>query len=233
MSLSPQTPTFKDIQKHYDHLFKTEGIRDETRGYAWHTKTLLNEKMAPGRILDIACGGGYFLEQLRNASAGTADLFGIDISPKAIELAQSSCPEAHYLLCVAKYLPFPAASFDAITCLGSLEHFLDLSGAIKEMRRVATDDAVFYILVPNLYWYKDLISVFLTGNKVDRNQTQERFYCLGEWEKLLTENGLEIKKTLKYNGIARRPFKQWLKDLLIPLKFSYHFVFICRKAKRG
>jgi ubiquinone/menaquinone biosynthesis C-methylase UbiE len=221
--------TFKDIQAEYDHLFVTEPIKDEARGYHWHAKTLFGAKKNARRVLDIACGGGYFFEQLRKL-APDKELVGIDISSQAIAIAQKTCPQAKYLLSVGEGLPFRDQTFDAITCLGSLEHFLNLKVAIDEMRRVATPDAVFYILVPNLYWYKDLVSVLFTGHKKTRNQTQERFACLGEWQELLEANGLKVTKSVKYNGIARKPVKQALKDILIPLKFSYHFVFLCRKA---
>lgn len=220
--------TFQDIKLEYDHLFKTEPIRDDDRGYFWHATQVLKAKPQVRKLLDVACGGGFFLRQVRNLTAGKTDLTGIDISSEAVELAKKECPEARYLLGVGESLPLRGGSFDAITCLGSMEHFLDIQKAVDEMKRVATPDACFFILVPNLFWYKDILWVFFTGGRKTRNQTHERFAALGEWKELFRDLGLEPVRTLKYNGIAKRPWKQWLKDLLIPLRFSYHFLFICR-----
>jgi len=41
------------------------------------------------------------------------------------------------------HLPFRQGSFDLICCFGSLHHFYDLGGAIKEIRRVCIDKGVF------------------------------------------------------------------------------------------
>ncbi len=220
--------TFKDIQAEYDQLFRQEPIRDEDRGYRWLAKRLLHEQPRLKCLLDLACGGGYFLREIRNLVT-TSSLYGADISKEALELAYHECPEAQVALGVGEKLPFKNNSFDAISCLGSLEHFLDIPKAIEEMKRVATKDGLFFILVPNLFWYKDLISVFFTGYRKERNQTQERFESMGDWCDLLERSGLRIKKTHKYNGISRWPLKQILKNLLIPLRFSYHFLFICQQ----
>lgn len=222
--------TFKDIATEYDHLFSTENVRDDDRAYQWHARQLFKAKPNAGKVLDVACGGGYFLREVTRRSQGKTCSTGIDISSAALGLALKECPQANYLISVAEFLPFKNETFDAITCLGSLEHFLDIPKAIKEMSRITKPDGIFYIMVPNLFWYKDFWSVLWTGDKKHRNQTQERFASLGEWSDTLKSSGLKIKNIIKYNGIARRPAKQWLKDLVIPRNFSYHFLFICSKA---
>lgn len=227
-----QSKSFSEIQKEYDHLFKTEPIRDEDRGYRWLAKQVLKNQPGGGRrLLDLACGGGYFLRIFVSLAPKETFLTGIDLSRQAIRLARKECPQAHYLIGVGEKLPFQPESFDNITCWGSLEHFLNISRAIDEMKRAGTADATFFILVPNLFWYKDILSVFRTGHRKDRNQTHERFASLGEWASLLESFGLHIVRVQKYNGIAKYSWKQWLKDLLIPLRFSYHFLFVCRAKK--
>ncbi len=220
--------TFKDIRSEYDHFFRTEPIRDEDRAYRWHAAQLLKAKPDADSLLDLACGGGFYLRELKNRTQGKTKLTGVDISYEALELARKECPEAKLLLGVGEALAFKEKTFDAITCLGSLEHFLDVGQAIGEMKRIAKKNAIFYILVPNLFWYKDILWVLLTGDRKTRNQTHERFASWGEWKRLLEEEGLRVVKTIKYNGIAKKALKQWLKDLFIPLRFSYHFLFICQ-----
>ncbi len=61
---------------------------------------------------------------------------------------------------------------------------------------------IYFVLVPNIFWYKDLVSVLFRGTRVTRNQTHERFASMGEWKELLEEAKLPVKRIIKYNGIA-------------------------------
>lgn len=221
-------PDFRSLQSEYDFLFRTDPIRDEERAYRWFAKTVISEKSGLKRLLDIACGGGFFLAQVKPLLKQAALLAGVDISGEALRLARKECPEAKLLNGVAEFEPFKAGSFDAVTCLGSLEHFPDIPTALGEMKRIASREALIFILVPNIFWYKDLVSVLLRGERVERNQIHERFASLGEWKRLLADSGLRVKKTVKYNGIAKSGIKQLIKDVLIPERFSYHFLFICQ-----
>ena len=218
----------RDIQKEYDHLYATEPIRDEDRAYLFLARRVLKEQPNLRSVADIACGGAFFFRQFKAAAGKNLLLAGTDISSEALKLARKNYPEGKYALSAAEYLPFKENSFDALTCLGSFEHFLDLGQAAEQMRRVMIEGGKVFILVPNIFWYKDIVSVFLTGSRKVRNQTHERFASLGEWIELLNEIGLNVTKVEKYNGIAKKAFKQKIKDLVIPLRFSYHFLFICQ-----
>lgn len=228
MTISSKAKTFDDIQEEYNHLFETSKVRDEDRAYRWFARTIFKKDPKIETLMDLACGGGYFLRECRDESKGKVKLTGIDISTTALELSKKECPEAEYFQGVAEKLPFENEQFDAITCLGSMEHFLDIPGAIGEMIRVTKKDGWVFILVPNQFWYKDLWAVFWTGDKKDRNQTQERFATRLEWQETIESAGLKVVETIKYNGIAKYGWKQWLKDLLVPTNLSYHFLYVCK-----
>lgn len=216
------------LQAEYDRLYKEAPIRDEDRAYAWIAKQL--QKMAPqaGSVLDVACGGGYFLREIQRLYVDKVRFNGIDLSGEALAIARKEFPLAAYSLAVAEDMPFEARSFDAVTCLGSLEHFLNISQALAEVKRVLKPGGTFLAMVPNIMWYQDILSVLLTKNRKSRNQTHELFASHGEWKEMLEQNGFEVVRSLKYNGISRSSWKQCLKDLLIPERFSYHFIYICR-----
>jgi SAM-dependent methyltransferase len=222
-----KSPGLKDLQAEYDRLYSTEGIRDEDRGYAWIAKQVLSENGRPEGLADIACGGGYFLAVLSRLAGNPIRLAGTDFSGQALAIARQSCGRARYALSASEALPLKDGLFDAVTCLGSLEHFLDIGQALREMRRIARPAARVFILVPNIFWYKDLWSVLFRGTRLTRNQIQERFASLGEWKETIEAQGLTVVRVHKYNGIARSRFKQRVKDAVIPLKFSYHFLFVC------
>ena len=229
MAVEQTQRTFQDIQAEYDQLYQTIPVRDEDRAYQWLAKRLLRAKPSLRHVLDIACGGGYFLREVLKAAENGLKITGTDLSGYALKLAHVECPSANYALSAAEALPFRSQVFDGVTCLGSLEHFLDLPNAVQEMKRITSRDGIFFILVPNIFWYKDIVSVLFTGDRKTRNQTHERFASLGEGKEVLEDLGLKVVRSEKYNGIAKSPFKQWLKDLFVPLRFSYHFLFICRQ----
>ncbi len=153
---------------------------------------------------------------------------GIDLSGEALAIAHKEFPEATYAQSAAEKMKFESQTFDAVTCLGSLEHFLNIAQALKEIKRVLRPGGIFLAMVPNIMWYQDILSVLLTKNRKSRNQTHELFASHGEWKEMLEQNGFEVFRSVKYNGIARASWKQCLKNLLIPERFSYHFIYLCR-----
>jgi len=228
MAVETKHKNATDLQTEYDRLYKEAPIRDEDRAYAWIAGQLYKSVPNASAILDVACGGGYFLREIGRRYGSQAKLSGIDFSGEALAIARKECPAAAYSLSTAEDMPFEPRSFDAVTCLGSLEHFLNIEEALAEVKRVLRPDGIFLVMVPNIMWYQDILSVLLTKNRKSRNQTHELFASHGEWKEMLEGAGFEVVRSLKYNGIAKAPWKQALKDLLIPERFSYHFIYLCR-----
>lgn len=216
------------LQAEYDKLYREAPIRDEDRAYAWIARQVHQSQPKAQAILDVACGGGYFLRQMARLYPVSTTFQGIDLSGEALKLAKQEFPKAIYTLSVAEKMPFEPKTFDVITCLGSLEHFLNIAEALAEVRRVLKPQGLFLAMVPNIMWYQDLLAVLFTKNRKSRNQTHELFASYGEWKEMLEENGFDVIRSLKYNGIAKTSWKQKLKDLLIPERFSYHFIYLCR-----
>ena len=231
MGLETKARDFQGIREEYNRLFQTEPVRDEDRAYRWFAAELLKFQPSAKRVLDLACGGGYFLRELDRLTAGKLELCGTDLSDAALALAQKECPRARFERVPAEDLSFPDHYFHAVTCLGSLEHFLDIEKALREMIRITVPEGLLFILIPNMFWYKDIWSVCWSGHRVTRNQTHERFASLGEWREVFEKTGLRIEGVKKYNGIAKNALKQRLKDWLIPVRFSYHFLFLCRPTR--
>lgn len=153
----------------------------------WHLARIAR-RLGPleGRaVLDIACGTGDWLALL--ASCG-ARVHGIDLSARAIEIAHMRLPGADLRECVAEHLPFDDARFDVVTCLGSLEHFLDQPRALAEMRRVARPGARVLILVPNAGFLTRRLG--LSGGTW-QSDVRETVRSLDEWGRMLRDAGLE------------------------------------------
>jgi SAM-dependent methyltransferase len=90
--------------------------------------------IGPGRrVLDVGCGSGEFLELLARTGAEVA---GIDPAPAMLDLARRSVPEADLRHGDFSELPWPAASFDVVTAINSLQFADDKASALREVARV-------------------------------------------------------------------------------------------------
>src|SRR3954447_25125078 len=52
------------------------------------------ERVPDGKVLDIGCGGGWWLEQLRGAGAPEHNLHGADLLPERVRAAAARLPGA-------------------------------------------------------------------------------------------------------------------------------------------
>ena len=92
-------------------------------------------------LLDVACGAGG--PALRMAAATGCSIVGIDVHEQAVETAGSLAGQrglaerAEFRVADASgRLPFPDASFDAITCIDAINHLPDRPHVIAEWARV-------------------------------------------------------------------------------------------------
>jgi ubiquinone/menaquinone biosynthesis C-methylase UbiE len=94
---------------------------------------LLNIKEGE-RVLDLACGQGYFT---REAAKATQRAVGADISKELVARAKAQTPGIPFYATPAHKLAFAkAGEFDAVLCVLALQNMQDLSPVFKEMQRV-------------------------------------------------------------------------------------------------
>ena len=93
--------------------------------------------LAGARVLDIGCADGALV---RAFAAQGATAVGVDPDPAMLAAARERAAEAHSLATFvdgrAESLPFPDASFDAVTAMTVLCFVPDAQGAMREMARV-------------------------------------------------------------------------------------------------
>lgn len=103
------------------------------------------DEMVPGKILDVGCGDGKFLNQMRTFG-WTVD--GIDFDNKAIARAERA-----YGLKLRqgdlKSAEFPENNFDAITISHVIEHVPNPVDLLAEVRRIVRPDGRVVLTTPN------------------------------------------------------------------------------------
>jgi SAM-dependent methyltransferase len=85
------------------------------------------------RLLDVGCGSGLLCEL---AAARGADVAGIDITPGLLQIAREHVPAGDFREGDMSVLPFPDASFDAVTGVNSFQFAPAPGQAFAEAARV-------------------------------------------------------------------------------------------------
>jgi SAM-dependent methyltransferase len=93
----------------------------------------LLDGVAPGEVLDAACGSGRHAAYL---AARGHTVTGVDQSPDMLALARQKVPGGRFLPGDLSSLPLDDASVDAAVCALALVHVADLGPAIAELARV-------------------------------------------------------------------------------------------------
>jgi SAM-dependent methyltransferase len=100
----------------------------------------------PGRLLDIGCGGGAFLQFAR---ALGWEPYGLDPDPVAVEAARR-CAGAQVWLGTLDDTELPEAHFDAVVSMHSIEHAADPRQFLDRALRPLRPGGFFYLQTPNL-----------------------------------------------------------------------------------
>lgn len=140
-----------------------------------HVRALLKffGNLADKRVLDVGCGKGRFARVLLEDNPG-AKVCGLDISeemlasvPTGISRVSGSMTE----------LPFAASTFDSIYATESLEHAVEIEGAVAEMCRVLKPGGKLAIIDKNAeHWGRF------------KTPAWERWFQRKELEKLLARH---------------------------------------------
>ena len=153
-------------------------------------------------ILDVGCGTGTHLEIYQRYGC---NLYGIDLSPSMLEVAQARLGEtAQVELGDATNMPYEDNKFDLIISMLSLHEMIQKtrSGVITEMKRVLNVDGRILLVDfhPGPYqplqgWISKVIIFFselAAGKEHFRNYRQ--FIAAKGLSTLMADNSLEIEK---------------------------------------
>lgn len=132
---------FEDLytleEQHWWHVSKRRNVTSCIQYYL---------KKSNAVILDVGCGTGKNLEQLKELGK----IYGLDSSKEAIEFCKKRGLD-NIKLGQAENMPFKQNSFNLITLLDVLEH-TDDNKTLREVYRVLQKDGLLIITVPAFKW---------------------------------------------------------------------------------
>ncbi len=218
--------TYDDIYAHRSQVWEDQGRTPQFIRYFAD----LASGCSAGRLLEVGCGEGYLLEQLR-ASGKVA----VDISAEALQRAEVRTG-AQVSVALAERLPFASGSFDIVVSVGVMEHFLDDHQATQEICRVLKPSAHYIALIHvertvqqkvkqkvREYFYPDLRpAAFMRwlGGKLHRRIQQpiQHDYTPASARALLETAGFNVIRMISQTS-----------DPTAPLVGPHVLIYVCRK----
>ncbi|RYG63512.1 ubiquinone/menaquinone biosynthesis methyltransferase [bacterium] len=206
---------FTDIAGTYDLL---NHVLSGNQDILWRRRAV--SRLAPRRgelILDLCCGTGDSSLELSKRQPGCRVL-AADFTPAMLERAGQK-GVANLVGADALSLPFPDASFDAVTASFGVRNFSDTRTGLEEMQRVLKPGGRLMILEfmrPTSVTVQKAFGAFNAilaplGRAVSGHQTAYNylpqsiggFYTRREFEQLLRESGFKNVRSFDHSlGIA-------------------------------
>lgn len=153
------TQLFRGLPRRYDLLAEILSFGQNSR---WRRELVrhLVAGESPQRVLDVATGTAGVAMAI--AAATTADITGVDLSEEMLERGRERVDQAglqrriHLQAGRAETLPFPDASFDAVSFTYLLRYVEDPGATLCELARVLRPGGVMasldFYLPPNPVW---------------------------------------------------------------------------------
>lgn len=171
-------------------------------------KTLLQRRRFadlrnPLRILDVGCGTGASVIDLKKMFGRDVEVYGIDVVQLQIELAEKKIKEHGVHATVRLYdgvhIPFPDNHFDAIYTSDVLGHVEDVTAWLDDLHKVLKPGGVLAMFSESKLGKHAYIRRYLfdRGLNVDPHaQFHISLYAKSELQKKITNAGFRIKTML-------------------------------------
>jgi ubiquinone/menaquinone biosynthesis C-methylase UbiE len=125
-----------DDSRRVEALYLTPDVAEQRREVLRQLAPAAGE-----RVLDIGSGPGLLAGELAAAVGPTGQVYGVDLSPDMLALAQArdlptGCAPVEYLAAGAQRLPYPDDAFDLAVSTQVMEYVPDVAAALAEAYRV-------------------------------------------------------------------------------------------------
>jgi 2-polyprenyl-6-hydroxyphenyl methylase / 3-demethylubiquinone-9 3-methyltransferase len=186
--------------------------------------------LAGKRVLDVGCGGGILADSMARRGA---DVLGIDLATKALQVAQlhaieAATPRIAYREIAVEALADEAPTrYDVVTCMEMLEHVPDPSAIVRACATLARPGGwVFFSTInrnPKAFLFAIVGAEHVLRLLPRGTHEYARFIRPSELARWCRDAGLELADTrgMEYSPITRR---YWLSG-----DTSVNYLFACRK----
>jgi 2-polyprenyl-3-methyl-5-hydroxy-6-metoxy-1,4-benzoquinol methylase len=176
-------PNEQEMRKHYPseyELYHTSNIKSRSikkfllevayRYGMYKRFRFVNIHKSSGRLLDIGCATGAFLNSVRQFSLkSTWELVGVEIDPTAANIARSEFG-LDIFTGALEQAKFDNSEFDAVTLWDVLEHLHKPSSQLLEINRILKPDGILVLRVPNLAcWEARFFGKYWSGYEPPRH----------------------------------------------------------------
>jgi len=208
----------KAEERLYQRIWENKGLNEEPEIEKGSRVDVALKLLDKGdRLLDIGCGDGtlgYF------AKNKYEEVYGVDISEKALKIAEKRGIIIRRVNLNEEKLPFKNDYFDAITCLDVIEHVFEPRELVKEISRVLKISGVLIISAPNIRYLPHLFSLIVNGRFPKTSDDTEHwdgghlhYFTFKDIEDVFKECGFKI--IMKKGVFGRNMFKEFLSAGLV------------------
>jgi SAM-dependent methyltransferase len=197
------TSMTKRDQEHFRELWELEvASREIPKAYSPGANQRVDKALqiitSAERLLDIGCGTGIFVNEARRQGR-FVEVYGIDISDIAIDIAQQQGVNAQVINLSSENLPYPDNFFDAITILSTLQYIYQPQIALKECYRTLKMNGVLLLTVPNMCSIGKIYKLIVKGcfpksskDIVGYDGGTINYFCFRNIFELLIKTGFNI-----------------------------------------
>lgn len=139
----------EELNKHYelsegDYIYSDPTNIENLNYYYYKLRSLIEKISRKGKILDVGCSGGYFLDVMEGWQR-----YGIELSRPDAEKVKTKYGDNIHSGTLEDY-KCPDSYFDVITLQDVLDHMLDPVGALKKCNLLLKSGGLIVIKVHNI-----------------------------------------------------------------------------------
>lgn len=169
-----------------------------------------------GRLLDVGCWNGGFLERVQRAGRYT-ELVGVDVVDAGVAVARRKGFDARVVDLNGEPLPFDAGEFDGVSLLAVLEHVFDPVAMVREIHRVLRPGGELLIDVPNAASLTNRLRILfgripITSTDPGWDGGHLHYFTKHALDGLLRREGFEVLERRTTGG--RSQLREWWISLL-------------------
>jgi len=150
-----------NLKTYYDAFWQRTEKDEGGLNYSDHAsqvkiKTVLAAIEKGKHVLDYGSGDGQHASLIQKHCS--ADVVGVDISPRAVDMARKRNPAlSFHVIEDGKPLPFERETFDVVFAGDVIEHLLDVDSLVREWSRVTKQGGLLIVTTPYHGFVKNVV----------------------------------------------------------------------------